>query len=764
MTNKDILETVPLMNGATELALDGLTHGQVLLQHLFEAGVILMDDWQTLREDLRQVIRSAKTIDTLLPLLAESDLLTEYQASRVNAGDSHQLVLGNYRILDRIGSGGMAVVYRGEHSLLRRPVAIKVVQSPTGQDQIVLQRFFTEMRSLARIRHRNIVWALDAGTFKASGHGVHDLHFFVMEHIKGLNLEQLVANGPLSISQACDLIYQIASALDETHKLNLIHRDIKPSNILLAPDGTAKLLDFGLALHFGRRRLTMPGTLLGTLNYMAPEQVADAANVDIRADIYGLGATLYFCLTGNPPFPTHGHLTQQVASRLTQAPPELRAQRPEISADLESITRRMMAHHRDERFPTPQSAMRALLPYVNAPTHFGPLRRKGEPAIDLAGEIKVSATPREAPRILIVDDEIFVRDICKGFFRREYFECHEAKDGAEGLEIVASRPFDLVLLDIDMPRLTGTETLRRLRQHPPCNNLKIIMMSGGVTADEMAELLAMGADDYLTKPLSRHQLVARTKAALLHKATQDRTDALNQQLLSLNAELEQSLAARCSDLALVRNALVFTFAKIVESRSGESANHLLRMTNYASALVQQSRRQPQFATCMDDAFLKTLEACTILHDIGNVALPDHVLRPTAPLDGEDTIIMQSHTTIGAETLQSVAKRDRGAAGLWQMSTEIARHHHERFDGRGYPDRLAGNDIPLPARIVALADAYDNWRTPGSLGVHLSHNAAVEMMLAGSRGHFDPQLLEAFQTCESEFDRIFRTYPEEIHLT
>ena len=158
-----------------------------------------------------------------------------------------------------------------------------------------------------------------------------------------------------------------------------------------------------------------------------------------------------------------------------------------------------------------------------------------------------------------------MRDTCKSFFRREQFDCQEAGDGEEGLAVAAQSTFDLVLLDIDMPRLNGIETLRRLRQNPPCNHLKIIMMSGGVTADEMAELLAVGADDYLPKPLSRNQLLARTKAALLHKAAQDRSETLNQQLLGMNAELEQTLAARNGNLAQARNALVFALARLVES-------------------------------------------------------------------------------------------------------------------------------------------------------------------------------------------------------
>jgi response regulator RpfG family c-di-GMP phosphodiesterase/tRNA A-37 threonylcarbamoyl transferase component Bud32 len=758
------LETVHHMGEAAKSTMDGPTQGGVLLEYLFQSGVAHHEDWDALENTLREELNLAATVDVLLPLLIEAQLLTEYQAAQVAKGNSHFLVLGNYRILDRVGAGGMGVVYRGEHRLLRRPVAIKVLQSSACDEPIVLQRFFTEMRVLARIRHNNIVCALDAGTCKSTTHDAGDVHYLVMEHVKGANLEQLVAQAPLSIAQACDLTYQIAAALDETHKHNLIHRDIKPSNLLLAPDGTAKLVDFGLTLFSGQRRMTAPGTLLGTLSFMAPEQVSDAATVDIRADIYGLGATLYFCLAGAAPFAGQGHLAHQVNSRLSQAPPpELCKTRYDVPTDLEAIMRRMMAHKPEDRYPTPQSVMRALLPYVNAPSRFRPQQRPMEAAAGVKANgqtpAAVAATVAAAPRILIIDDETLVRNLCKSFFKRDRFECHEACDGIDGLHVAATRPFDLVLLDIDMPRLTGTETLRRLRQRPPCNNLKIIMMSGGVTADEMAELLAMGADDYLTKPLNRHELVARTRTALLHKATEDRFDALNQELLRLNAELEQSLTARSSDLTNVRSALVFGLAKIVESRSDETSDHLTRMALYARSLVEQARRQPRFEKVLDDAFQKTLESCTTLHDIGNVALPDHIVRKSAALDSEDLLIMQSHTTIGAETLKSVAKRDRMGAGFWQMAIDIARHHHERFDGVGYPDRLSGSDIPLPARIVALADAYDALRTSGASGTELSHNAAVALIAEGSRGRFDPQMVEAFLGCEAEFDHIYRSNPK-----
>lgn len=754
-----ILDPAQTTNESTDPTVKGVTQGSCLLQHLLDTDVVLQEDWQALPADAKRDVAAAATMDELLPLLVELQLLTNYQASRVMTGGTHQLVLGNYRILERIGAGGMGVVYRGEHRLLRREVAIKVLQTPPDQDQILLQRFFAEMRALARIRHANIVWALDAGTLKPSAHDVHVVHYLVMEHVKGTNLEQMVAQGPLSISQTCELAYQIAGALDETHKLNLIHRDLKPSNILMTPNGAAKLLDFGLALHFGRRRLTVPGTVLGTLSYMAPEQVVDAASVDIRADIFGLGATLHFCLTGQPPFATQGHMTQQIASRLTQPPPNLRIHRPDVPADLEAIVLRMMAHHRDDRYPTPQAVMRAFLPYVSASSEWRPEGPVGNATDALETATKLAPVNPNPRRLLIVDDDPLVSDVCAGFLRRERFECHQACDGVDGLRIAAEQCVDLVLLDIDMPRLSGPDTLRRLRQDPPCNNLKIIMMSGGATPDEMSELLALGADDYLTKPLCKHQLVARTKAALLHKATQDRAEQLNQQMLQINSDLEDRLTASNSDLIQTRNALVLALAKIVESRSDETAEHLARVTRYGVCLAQQARSAPRLESLIDEPFLKTLEACALLHDIGNVALPDHILCRSGSLDAEDRIILQAHTTIGAETLAAIAKRDRCAAAFWQMAAEIARHHHERFDGTGFPDRMAGNEIPLAARIVAIADAYDELRRGRADGLALSHNAAVEIILGGRPGRFDPLLLQVFQTCAAEFELIHRRIPD-----
>src|SRR5262245_54504497 len=185
-----------------------------------------------------------------------------------------------------------------------------------------------------------------------------------MEYVPGENLEEYVrSRGPLPVAQACNLIHQIACALAETHKLSLVHRDIKPSNILVTPEEQAKLLDFGLARHVPTR-LTVPGTVLGTLDYMAPEQAKDASQADIRADLYSLGGTLYWCLVSHVPFPDNGSEIEVLVRRLNQQPPSVRALLPELPIELDCVVRRMMALRPEDRYATPQEVMQALLPFL----------------------------------------------------------------------------------------------------------------------------------------------------------------------------------------------------------------------------------------------------------------------------------------------------------------------------------------------------------------------------------------------------------------
>jgi response regulator RpfG family c-di-GMP phosphodiesterase len=311
-----------------------------------------------------------------------------------------------------------------------------------------------------------------------------------------------------------------------------------------------------------------------------------------------------------------------------------------------------------------------------------------------------------------------------------------------------------------MPELTGPETLRKLREQPPGPNLKVIMLSGQVSPDEMAELLAGGADDYLPKPPSVPQLVARVKAALSLKDAQDRADLLNRHLLIVNAELERSLQASAGDLAQSRNALLLALAELAEIRAGQTGTHLLRLQRYCRCLAEEASTMPAFAGQIDANFVDMLECCAPLHDIGQAALPDHILRKAGKLDLEERLIMQTHTSLGCDILQGIARRHRSSLALLQMAADIARHHHEAYDGTGYPDRLAGRAIPLAARIVCLADVYDALRSRRPHRPALAHLLAVELMTVGEPRRFDPHLLQVFQRCAPQFDRIVRELPEQ----
>jgi response regulator RpfG family c-di-GMP phosphodiesterase len=734
--------------------------GSAMLRNLLNSGIIVFEDWQALANDVREQVIGIADIDQLLARLSELNLLTTYQVGRIRMGRLFGLVLGNYRILDRIGAGGMGVVYRAEHLRLRRLVAIKVLSSISAEDPRSLSRFHAEMRAVGQLRHPNIVGAYDCGEVN-NGEGT-VLHYLVMEYVEGLNLERLVSEqGPLSLTRTCDLGLQVANALAEAHRHKLIHRDIKPSNIIITPDSQAKLLDFGLACGINSRRLTDPGAVLGTLGYMAPEQAQDPRKVDQRADIYSLGATLFWAITGHEPFPLQGNVGHDLVRRMTMTPPSLRQHRPDVSVELDHVLSRMMAPHPDDRFQTAEAVRRALQPFVqNASQHLDPSYERAQTTLHQPNNVWESAVLARPHRILLVDDEPDIRRFCKLALRNDSAQCEEAGDGEAALKMLHEQgtlPFDLVLLDVDMPGCDGLEVLRQVRANPPSPHLKVVMLSGRSTGDELAQMLLAGADDYLIKPFSVVQFRARVKTVLRLKDAQERADQLNQHLRVINTELERNLSLRDGDLVQARNALVLALARLVEQRSTESGNHLLRLQRYCRYIAEEALNLAAFAGQVDASFIDMLESCSPLHDIGKVALPDHILLKPGKLDPDERILMQAHTTIGAETLTEVAKQFGFAGGFLHMAADIARHHHERFDGTGYPDRLVGNDIPLAARIVSLADVYDALRSRRVYKPALSHSTAMMAIIDGSPGQFDPALIPAFQACAPKLERVFREY-------
>ncbi len=720
-----------------------------LFEELLSSSIVFAEDFQNLSTETKERISRCSDRKELWRLLLDFHLITEYQVDRIEAGKTYGLVLGQYRVLDRIGAGGMGVVFRAEHVDMRRQVAIKVLPLYAEQDPRIHSRFLTEIRVVAQLQHPNIVTAMDSGTVSAPNEV--SLRYFVMELVQGEDLEESVnLKGPLSPAKACDIIHQIAAALGEAHKHNLVHRDIKPSNIRLTLEGQAKLLDFGLTRRFSHR-MTEQGMILGTLDFMAPEQTCDAGAVDIRADIYALGGTLFWCLTGKTPFDQKENLIAQITQRQTQPPPSVRVHRPEISLELDENIRRMMAVNPAERYATPQQVMRALLPFLRP--------EMGEVLLPAPARSSHDFNQAGEQQVLIVDDQAQVAKFCRLALEGAGLRCDEAPDGPTALKMAREKRYDLVLLDVQLPGMEGPIVCQNLRENAPSSNMKIIMMSGQATPDEMARMLLKGSDDYLSKPISMVQLHGKVKAALRLKEAQDRAEFLRARLLEVNGKLEQSLGARDGDLIRIRNGLVQALAKLVQRREGEYGDHLARMERYARCLAEEAAKTSVFAGQIDPAFIDLLACCAPLHDIGKVGLPDHILLKPGKLDSNERILMQTHTTIGSDMLKSVMQQHGESMAFLQMAADIARHHHEHYDGNGYPDKLVGASIPLSARIVAILDVYDALRSRRSYKPALSPSSALEVMSKVCAGQFDPELLHIFVRNASQIERIFRESPD-----
>lgn len=297
--------------------------------------------------------------------LVKLNHLTGYQLSRVLSGKTHGLVLGNHRILDRLGSGSMGEVYLAEHLFMKRKVAIKVLPVDEDCPARVLERFYSEMQVLATLHHPHIVMAFDAGKMPPPHPGMPDMLYLAMELIPGGDLDQYVVDhGPVPIGMATEWIRQAAYGLQEAHDHQLIHRDIKPSNLLLTSQNQVKLVDFGLARQFSSR-LTDPNALLGTVEFMSPEQSRDPSFVGSHADIYGLGATLYFLLTGEPPYPEVRSLSEALRMLQESRPRRLRQLRPDAPPELDTLLDRMLDPDPPRRPALPLTVMNALLPFAN---------------------------------------------------------------------------------------------------------------------------------------------------------------------------------------------------------------------------------------------------------------------------------------------------------------------------------------------------------------------------------------------------------------
>lgn len=362
--------------------------------------------------------------------------------------------------------------------------------------------------------------------------------------------------------------------------------------------------------------------------------------------------------------------------------------------------------------------------------------------------------PPVVPSVLVVDDDPRIRSLFRSLFDRLGYHLDEADNGEDAVTAVATRPYDVMLLDMDLPRLSGQEVLRRVRGRSATPHLKVLVVSGSGDADFLSQTLADGADDFLGKPFSITQLRARVGAAVRLKQAQDRADRLTRTVARANLELEQALGSRDGELVAARGALVLALAKLAEARSNETGTHLLRVQRYCEVLCEAAAATPRFADRLTPEVRQSVAHAAPLHDIGKVAIPDAILNKPGRLTAEEFEIMKGHAAAGADTLAEVCQQYHFASAFLHTAREIARSHHEKWCGAGYPDGLAGEAIPLSARVVAVADVYDALRSPRVYKKAFTHEEAVDVMLAESPGHFDPHLAAVFATIHKQFEAVY----------
>jgi serine/threonine-protein kinase len=319
------------------------------LDYLERSQLVEPDVLQQALEEFRAAQPDASPEDAqpLAAFLVDKGLITAWQAEKLMEKKYRGFFLGKYRMLRLLGSGGMSTVYLAEHRLMHRQRAIKVLPRRRVNDSSYLARFHLEAQATAQLDHPNIVRCYDVDNED-------DTHYIVMEYIEGKDLNTIVKeDGPLPLELACNYIAQAAEGLHHAHQNGLIHRDVKPANLLVDARGVVKILDLGLALFSDTERASLTiehnENVLGTADYLAPEQAVNSHSVDHRADIYGLGCTLYYLLTGRPPFP-EGTLAQRIAKHQTQMPEDIRKFRPDCPRDLADICVKMMQKRPEKRY------------------------------------------------------------------------------------------------------------------------------------------------------------------------------------------------------------------------------------------------------------------------------------------------------------------------------------------------------------------------------------------------------------------------------
>jgi putative two-component system response regulator len=325
-------------------------------------------------------------------------------------------------------------------------------------------------------------------------------------------------------------------------------------------------------------------------------------------------------------------------------------------------------------------------------------------------------------KVLIADDDDVALEMLEHALARFGYEVTVARDGVEALGLVRTGQFRLVVSDWEMPKMTGIQLCQEIRQRSAGGYIYVILLTSRHGTQNVVDGMNAGADDFVNKPFEPQELAVRIRAG--------------ERILSLES----------------RELIIFSMAKLAESRDPETGAHLERIREYCRVIAEHLSRQAKFREQVDGTYVQLLYMTSPLHDVGKVGIPDRILLKAGKLNDDEFEIMKEHPAIGARTLDAAVAAHPEAKFLC-MARDIARHHHEKFDGSGYPDGLKGEDIPLCARIVALADVYDALTTKRVYKPAFSRDKAVAIIREGRGRHFDPDIVDAFEANEERFVAI-----------
>ncbi len=360
----------------------------------------------------------------------------------------------------------------------------------------------------------------------------------------------------------------------------------------------------------------------------------------------------------------------------------------------------------------------------------------------------IDATDKKT--VLVVDDTpdniALVSALLKDVYKTKI-----ATNGEKALSIAgAETPPDLILLDIMMPEMDGYEVCARLKESEQTRDIPVIFLTAKAQIEDEEHGLELGAVDYITKPISPPILLARVKTHLALKAAQDF-------LRDQNAILEQRVAERTQQLSAVQDVTILAMASLAETRDNETGNHIRRTQNYVRALAVKLKEHPRFSELLTDENIELLYKSAPLHDIGKVGIPDRVLLKAGKLTDEEFAIMKTHTTMGRDAIAAAEEKLDVTHSFLRFAREIAYSHQEKWDGTGYPEGLSGDDIPLPARLMAVADVYDALISRRVYKPPFSHEEACRIIRDGRGTHFDPDVVDAFLEIADECSDIARRF-------